>query len=306
MELMPLIKSAEYDDVEGEFKALFLSLYKQYLDTQVSEVAMYGMPQIAGIDLIERYLSGDGLAVMASTTEERLRYLFHAWRFRNPQRGTAFLAAYLNTLFGPVFTIEQLWCKKDGVYPVDVLDRNEIAAEGGDTDDYFLTSRLRVDVETQRLPERVVNASKTALAARFVLEMRAAKRIGLQMAVSLFGYGAPIGRMSGVSRLTPREVHSGITVGVCLQPIDSGVVVARTAGESQFRNRDVYAVSTVGAGMYAVVTGDSAKLIMAEGIQVIREPVVDSQVMTGLASQPGAATFVYSSIPRVDMQTYPK
>ena len=86
----------------------------------------------------------------------------------------------------------------------------------------------------------------------------------------------------------------------------SGNPAGKPKGTRNKIERPIVALSTVGAGMYAVGSGDAVKLVFTEGTQPIRDPVVSSQVTTGLASQPGAATFVYSSIPRVDMQTYPK
>ncbi|WP_395601239.1 hypothetical protein AB4P95_29945 (plasmid) [Pseudomonas sp. A1437] len=244
MELMPLVKSAEYDDVEGEFKALFLSLYKQFVDAQVSEVAMYGMPQIGPSSLIERHVSGDGLAVMTNTTEDRIRYLFHAWRYRNPQRGTAFLRAYLNTLFGPVFTIDQMWCPKNGVYPDDVRDSYEMATSGANYDDYFLTSRLRVDIETKALPEKVVAAARTALAARMVLEMRIASRISWGLPVALVAHGLTISRMTSIPRYIQREVMARESAA---WPMSSGsaTVVRSRATSSKFMPKVVHAQSTV-------------------------------------------------------------
>ena len=197
MELTPLVRSAEFDAVESEFKALFLSLYKANIDYQVTEIGLYGMPHIGPDSLVERSLAGDGLAVLRTTTMEEIRHLFHAWRYRNPQRGTKFLAAYLHTLFGPVFTIDQLWCKKAGVYPVDVMTETEMLEAGESEADYFLTSRLRVDVETELVPERILKAARSALAARFVLELRAVRRSLASYEIGYIAYGVQVVRSTG-------------------------------------------------------------------------------------------------------------
>lgn len=218
MELMPLVRSAVFDEVEAEFKALFLSLYKEHIDDQVTEVALYGMPHIGPDSLVERSLSGDGLAVLRTTTMEQIRHLFHAWRYRNPQRGTTFLAAYLNTLFGPVFTIDQLWCRKAGTYPVDVMTEAEMAAAGEVEADFFLTSRLRVDIETEIVPERILKAAKTALAARFVLELRAARRASVKAHIGFVCYGFNIGRITGTAIYHQRNIESSVTVGRTIAP----------------------------------------------------------------------------------------
>lgn len=216
MELTPLVRSAEFDDVEKEFKALFLSLYKQHIDEQVTEVGLYGMPHIGPDSLVERSLVGDGLAVLRTTTMEQIRHLFHAWRYRNPQRGTKFLAAYLKTLFGPVFTIDQLWCKKAGEYPLDVMTESEMRAAGENEADYFLTSRLRVDIETQIIPARILKAARTAVAARFVLELRAAQRTRLAIPIGYIGRGVSVGRSKGNAQFVPPIIHGRMAVGVAL------------------------------------------------------------------------------------------
>lgn len=216
MELTPLVRSAEFDDVESEFKALFLSLYKEHIDDQVTEVSLYGMPHIGPDSLVERTLTGDGLAVLRTTTMEQIRHLFHAWRYRNPQRGTMFLAAYLKTLFGPVFTIDQLWCKKAGQYPVDVMTEAEMLAAGEDQADYFLTSRLRVDIETQIVPVRILKAARTAVAARFVLELRAAKRARLTIPIGYIGNGVSVGRSKGAALFVPPIIQGRITLGAAM------------------------------------------------------------------------------------------
>ena len=213
MELMPLVRSAEFDDVEAEFKALFMSLYHEHIGDQVDEVALYGMPHIGPDSLVERGLVVDGLAVLRTTTMDQIRHLFHAWRYRNPQRGTTFLAAYLNTLFGPVFTIDQLWCKKAGTYPVDVMSEAEMLAAGEKEADYFLTSRLRVDIETEIVPVRILKAARTAVAARFVLELRAARRTRVTFPIGMIAYGVSVTRASGTGRYQQPPIESSVTVG---------------------------------------------------------------------------------------------
>ena len=185
MDLIPLQRSAEYDEVESELKALFLYLYTTHLDAGMEEANTLGMPHLGPNTSISRGLNNDGLALMNNTPSDKIRMLYKAWRYLNPQRGTKFLAFYLRALFGNVFTIEQLWCKKDGTYPVDAASETEIHQEGLQLSDYFLTSRLRVDIETDIVPERILQAARTAVAARFVLELRAARRT-----LSTYGIGA--------------------------------------------------------------------------------------------------------------------
>ena len=213
MELIPLKRSAAADDVEAEFKALFLKVYQDKLAASVNDLALYGMPHIGSITNIERYISADGLAVLRTTTVEQIRYLFHAWRYNNPQRGTAFLRTYLNVLFGPVFTISQLWFHKNASYPEDCLSEAEVKAIGGNLNDYCLTSRLRVDIETNLVPERILRAARTAVATKFVLEMRAAQSVLFQYGMSVISHGVTVCRTSGSSTFTQPYVQGAVEVG---------------------------------------------------------------------------------------------
>lgn len=238
MDLIPLQRSAEFDEFEGELKALFLSLYQQHIASKVRELMLYGTPHLASDEFISRELNNDGLAMLRDTSNEDIRYLFHAWRYRNPQRGTAFLRTYLRALFGDVFTIDQLWCPVGGQYPADAMSSGDMALAGIDKADCFLTSRLRVDIETKIVPERILAAAKTAVAARFVLELRAARRVSMKIRVGLIA--------------------------------------------------------------------TSVNILRASGKALYNQPVVQSAVTVGPAVTGGAVSVVYSSIPRVDMQTHHK
>lgn len=214
MELIPLQRSAEYDDIESEFKALFLSLYRQHIAAKVRELTLYGMPNLGSDDFISMQLGRDGLALLRDSTNEHIRYLFHAWRYNNPQRGTMFLDTYLRSLFGSVNVIEQLWCQKTGVYPVDVLSESEIALKGLDLENYFLTSRFRVDVDTNMVPQKVLAAAKSAVAARFVLKIRILRRTTWQMGLVLVAGGAQVARAGGTVIFNEPIISSSTAVGM--------------------------------------------------------------------------------------------
>ena len=264
MELTPLVRSAEFDDVERELKALFISLYKKHIDDEVSEVALYGMPHIGPDSLVERSLVVDGLAVLRTTTMEQIRHLFHAWRYRNPQRGTKFLAAYLHTLFGPVFTIDQLWCKKAGTYPVDVMSEDEMLAAGESEADYFLTSRLRVDIETDMVPERILKAARTAVAARFVLELRAARRVALSYNVMFTGNSVVVCRTTGTAQYLQPPIEAPVSVatatlagGSNFTYSEAGIGIEETSGAAVPQN------SVLFNGEFVLSGG--ARVVMSEG-----------------------------------------
>jgi hypothetical protein len=216
MELKPLLRSAEYDAIESEFKALFVSLYRKNLAGDVIDANTLGMPHLGPDAFISRGLNNDGLALLNDTTSDKTRMLFKAWRYLNPQRGTHFLKFYLRALFGDVFTIDQMWClkpEKEGVYPVDLMTEHEIELAGLELTDYFLTSRLRVDIETEIVPERILTAARTAVAARFVLDLRAARRAALAIPIACIAYGFNVGRISGTSQFHPRDVGAYTRIG---------------------------------------------------------------------------------------------
>lgn len=208
MDLIPLQRSAEYDDMESELKALFLALYKKHLDAGMEEANTLGMPHLGPNASISRGLNNDGLALMNNTPSDKIRMLFKAWRYLNPQRGTKFLAFYLRALFGDVFTIDQLWCKKSGAYPVDVASEAEILHDGLQLSDYFLTSRLRVDIETDIVPERILQAARTAVAARFVLELRAARRTLSTYGIGIIAHSVTVCRTSGSALYVQPRIES--------------------------------------------------------------------------------------------------
>lgn len=173
--LVPLQNSWAANEIESDLKALFIQLYKDNLLQQAEEMTVYGMPHLGQFSLVERLVTADGLAVIRQGDESGMRYLYKAWKNRNPKRGLHFLRTYLQVLFGGGFDVAQLWQEKNGLYPEGLKTEGEIALAAEDLDEYFLTSRIRVDLDTELIPNNVIQSLRTALAARFVLEMRIAK-----------------------------------------------------------------------------------------------------------------------------------
>jgi hypothetical protein len=205
----PLLNSFTNGDLEADLQALFIQLYNDTLTTVDDEVNVYGAPHLGSLALIQRNLAQDGISVLNNVSEDGLRYLFRAWRYQNPQRGTHFLETYLRVLFGDVFEINQLYQKKDVPYPDHLVTMGDILASGGSESDYFLTSRLRVDLTTSEVPERVISALRTVVAARMVLEVRIA-----QSARSDFETACSVGMLnfftaSGVSSGPPEGAPPG-------------------------------------------------------------------------------------------------
>lgn len=201
--LKPLAQSFAVDDLERDLQALFLQVFDDTLKAQAEIIDVYGMPHVGPFALVERSVAADGLSVLRRGDEDAMRYLFKAWRFRNPRRGTHFLRTYLQALFGSVWEVSQLWQKKTGVYPVEAYSEAEIAALGESLGDYFLTSRLRVDVDTDIIPERVLRSLKSTVAARFVLGVRLARRSSMPLVCATVSRGVTAMRAIGQTVFNP-------------------------------------------------------------------------------------------------------
>lgn len=228
----PLLNSFTNGEVEADLQALFVRLYEETLATVDDEVNVYGAPHLGTLELIRRNLAQDGISVLNNVTEDGLRYLFRAWRFQNPRRGTHFLETYLRVLFGDVYEINQLYQKIGGVYPNDLVTMNDILLTGESESDYFLTSRLRVDLTTSEVPERVVSALRTVVAARMVLEVRIAQaaRSDFEMgcSLSMLNFFTASGESLAPPSTDPGWQYDGVVVSEGSYVVSSGVQVQST------------------------------------------------------------------------------
>lgn len=197
-DLKPLQYSFDATTLEAELKDLFIKLYQDALGETGDDINVYGAPHLGSFSLVERNIDAEGLTVLRETTEARIRFLFKAWRHRNPERGLHFLRLYVNTIFGES-SIEQLWQKKTDPYPLTVKSRAEIEASGESEDDYFLTSRVRVDLSTTLVPEKLVRSLRSAVAARLLLKIRISRTMMINTAVAMTGYGVQVLRLRGTT-----------------------------------------------------------------------------------------------------------
>lgn len=177
---VPLQKSRLASDplvstVEEELRALFVRLYAESLGEAANDITVYGAPHLGSFGLVERNIDADGLTVLRETTEARIRYLFKAWRHRNPERGLHFLRLYLKAIFEDRATIGQLWQRKGWEYPVYTKTEDEIRAAGESLSDYFLTSRVRVDVDSDTVSSKLLASFRSAVPARILLNVRIGK-----------------------------------------------------------------------------------------------------------------------------------
>lgn len=173
-ELKPLQASWSVDQLELENKDLFIKVYREELQELLDEINVFGAPHLGSFDLVSRVVSADGLALINDQDEARMRAIFKAWRLLNPERGLHFLRFYLRLLFTDNFDLYQLWQKKSLPYTENMKRREAIIAAGEAETDYFLTSRVRVDLNDDEnfVPDQIIRALRTTLAARFVLEVR--------------------------------------------------------------------------------------------------------------------------------------
>ncbi len=110
-----------------------------------------------------------------------MRYLFKAWRARNPKRGFHFLRTYLQLLWPDGWGVAQLWQLKNKPYPeglVSLLDSPEITDP---RKDHYLTSRVNIDVfadnETGVGLASVGRALRSVLGAKFIVLVRLLRAI---------------------------------------------------------------------------------------------------------------------------------
>lgn len=228
----PLLNSFTNGEVEADLQALFVRLYEETLATVDDEVNVYGAPHLGTLALIQRNLAQDGISVLNNVTEEGLRYLFRAWRFQNPRRGTHFLEAYLRVLFGDVYDINQLYHRIDGIYPTDLKTMSDILLAGDSESDYFLTSRLRVDLTTSEVPERVVSALRTVVAARLVLEVRisqsARSEFEMGCSLSMLNFFSASGEALAPTDGIPGWQYDGVVVSDGNYVVSNGLQVQST------------------------------------------------------------------------------
>lgn len=195
--MQPLERSWSANDEERELGELFIRLYKEQLQTAADEINFYGMPHLGPFSLIERSLTSDGLSVLRDTDEDSLRFLYRAWKHRNPERGLHFLRTYLRAIWGDNQMAYQLWQKKTEPY-ADALalkSMDEIVSEGLNPADFYLTSRIRADIDTDIVPDLLIRSLQTTVAARLLLQVRIAKfqrttmLVGHTLGAAQFSFG---------------------------------------------------------------------------------------------------------------------
>ena len=185
--------------MEAELKDLFIKVYADTMAATADDINVYGAPHLGSFGLVERNIDRDGLSVLRETTEARIRYLFRSWRHLNPERGLHFLRLYLSALFGDSWTVEQLWQRKDQPYPTALAT----TAEVGDSEDYFLTSRVRVDVDSEIVPAKILSSLRSAIAARILLTVRVGRTFRSSVGTAAIAYNWHVFRIGKYGDFDP-------------------------------------------------------------------------------------------------------
>lgn len=169
-QLEPLANSNAVDDYEAQIKALFIAVFEAMLRPAERRINVFGAPHLGDFELVERNIKRDGLSLYRGADEGAMRYLYKAWRSRNPRRGLAFTRCYLQLLFPNNWDLHQLWQDKSQPYPTKLQE-----TDGGN---HFLTSRIRIEIGSAQNTAAViavVSALRSTLPARIlaVISIRA-------------------------------------------------------------------------------------------------------------------------------------
>ncbi len=171
--LNPLDNSHAQGELEAELKALTIGLFEQVVRSAERDVNVSGSAHLGSFDLISRHVKRDGLAIFHRNDEEAMRYLYRAWKGRNPKRGLAFMRLYLQLLFPNTWQADQLWHRKGATYPSALETETDITGDPGVN--YWLTSRIKVSITAPDLSttdvQRVLRPLRSTLGAKFVLEV---------------------------------------------------------------------------------------------------------------------------------------
>lgn len=203
----PLHASHTATELEYELKDLFLKVYTDSFSATADDINVYGAAHLGSFGLVERSIDADGLAVLRETTEDRIRFLYKAWRHRNPERGLRFLRLYLLALFGDSYVVSQMWQPKNQTYPNGVRSQDEITSSGLSESDFFLTSRVRVDIDADQVPAKVLASMRSAVAARILLHVRVSRVLGAGVRAAGVGYVVNVMRLG-----VPGEGGGPVTV----------------------------------------------------------------------------------------------
>lgn len=192
-ELAPLRASHEANEVEAELKALFMALFEEFIRPGEREVNTVGTPHLGPFSQVERAVKNEGLALYRSSNEDAMRFLFRAWRARNPKRGLHMLKSYLQLLWPNAWSVSQLYQDKTAAYPTDLYNVAE--------PDRFLTSRVLVGIASGDATEEevlgAVPALRSVVPARILLEIILLNQMQQSIGMAAAEFGITAQRFEG-------------------------------------------------------------------------------------------------------------
>lgn len=209
-DLYPLRASYDADAVEADLKQIFIDLFDDTLRVPERDINVFGMAHLGSFSLIERVVTQEGLALYRKADEYAMRYLYRAWRARNPKRGLHFLRTYLQLLWPEGNRADQLWQRKSLPYPTGLLQR-ELIPDTDPHERFILTSRIGVEIDEPGEQGagllRVLPALRSVVAARFILVISIARSLanadGNGLAISNGGTAVVMLFLAGEATLPP-------------------------------------------------------------------------------------------------------
>ena len=195
-QLHALAASYAENTIEDELRRLLIELFAESVASRTFDANVLGMAHLGSLDLIRQAVNADGLSLISQDDNDAaMRYLYRTWKAADTQkRGLYFLQTLLQLLFPNDFEIYQIWHEFtiyfgdvgryfDGSWSFkeeveylnqDFTDQRLVGTDAAVSNEYFLTSRINVDLgesfdpfnfEIQAIA-RIINA---CLPARLVL-----------------------------------------------------------------------------------------------------------------------------------------
>ena len=224
--LAPLRASAQYDETEDQIKQLTLEIFSAYFREYERDINAYGAPHLGSFELVERWIKADGLAMVRTDAQDAMRYLFKAWRARNPKRGLHFLQTYPQLLWPGGATAEQMWHDKRSTYPYALARASEIQTQDP-SESHYLTSRVLVEVDGDdddgRGLANIRQALRSILGAKFLLLCRLLKTAKTECVTFAFVQISQHIQTSGDCKL-PDKIESQADLGILALENSSGIL----------------------------------------------------------------------------------
>lgn len=183
-DLGPLRASHEANQIESELKGLFMAMLDAFVRPGEREINTIGTPHLGPFSQVERAVKNEGLALYRRSDEDAMRYLFRAWRARNPKRGLHMLRCYLQLLWPDGWTVDQFYQLKTAPYPESLTTIAHASK--------FLTSRVRVGIESPDTTGddvlAAVPALRSVVPARILLQFTMLTRTDNKLALATAMY----------------------------------------------------------------------------------------------------------------------